>query len=842
MQAVTDPATPLEAGGEIFARARKTQSILAPSTGARPVSQATEMFDTDFEDDSEFEEEYSAKSSFETVSLSRAFPEVWHECSRLTISQDKRRSQTTISSYDEAPTPSSGRSHQPFELKIRPVEGPKGPHLFRSSQASVDLSFDFALQMSPVLSKHPPLRTETAFSEDTVTPIVGQREEDLSIATALAQSSDCESADPLEGIRGWTPQQVIDWAYSCNIDASVIECLIVHDVDGQVLLALEFDDLKELDIQSFGKRHQVWNAICDLKGEERKPSPQPTQFEDISRPCTTRRSPSRTRNAYETPVEGNPAPFDGATSKKRRGRKLPKLLDVITPAESISIVAIEQLLPKPHRCAKGERCAKWRKQQRELKQLHDENGIGRFPISPTKGGRIFVHGDPGNAMTAENIIPNVRKQHTPPEPESPFRPTSDVIPSVVASSDLLGPGQLPEFALHAGMLDRVEKRDPQDNVWQFLNFQHMHSPAPPVEEKPPTPPTDLQQPYQDPIARSSSVPALFPEQYYQAYPSLQPPAAMQAPHQNLRNLPRLDISRAATTAPNLNTAYYTATATAVPQSSTSSICRSATASPCAQVYRLGTPASEMDVPVTAFPLGPIERDTSASVPPNMHYRQPLARSHSRAADWRRPSAGLPAVKEGEIFSPVSDPQTTRPRLSSVGNSAQKVRDPAHHSPTTRHFGYGADCTHSGWMKKRKNKMLRHEWHDAHFRLKGTQLGMYENARLSTLAKETINVSNYGVACSSVASSNKLTAAMKAFRISNPDHAKKPDPTAFAFQLVPEVKHGETRKHAANNSKTHHFAVKSKDDRIDWMRELMLAKALQAKESGKGGEISAVRFD
>jgi hypothetical protein len=35
-------------------------------------------------------------------------------------------------------------------------------------------------------------------------------------------------------------------------------------------------------------------------------------------------------------------------------------------------------------------------------------------------------------------------------------------------------------------------------------------------------------------------------------------------------------------------------------------------------------------------------------------------------------------------------------------------------------------------------------------------------------------------------------------------------------------------------KTHHFAVKHKDERIDWMRELMLAKALQQK--GQGYEV------
>jgi hypothetical protein len=72
MQAINSPMTPLEAGGEMFERA-KTQSFLPARTSvARPLSEATEIFDTDFEDESEFEEEdveeYSPKGSFETVS------------------------------------------------------------------------------------------------------------------------------------------------------------------------------------------------------------------------------------------------------------------------------------------------------------------------------------------------------------------------------------------------------------------------------------------------------------------------------------------------------------------------------------------------------------------------------------------------------------------------------------------------------------------------------------------------------------------------------------------------------------------------------------------------------
>lgn len=751
---------------------------------------------------------------------------------------DRRRSQSTMSSYDEAPTPSSSQSQRPFEIRFRPVEGPKGPHLFRASQSSSDFAFDYALQMSPLLPKQPPPRTETAFSEETVTPVTHHRAEDFSIAAALSQPL-FESNDPEEKVRSWTTQQVIDFLYASALDASVIECFEMHDVNGAVLLDLQFDDLRELDIQSFGKRHQVWSAICDLKGEEPRISPQPTPFEDASRPCTSnsRRSPSRSRNACETPIDGDITPFELAQGKKRRGRK-PKHLDVITPAESVSIVAIEQLLPKPHKCAKGERCAKWRKQQRELQQLHDENGIGRFPISPMKGGRVFVHGDPGNAYTADNMIPNVRKQ---PEqtlrPDDAFRPNSEAVPSVVASSDLLGPGQLPDFALHESILQQLDKRDPQDNVRNFLNFQHLQSPSPPLDEEslPSTPAGPPAR--EDPIARSASVPALFPDQHLQAFPSLHPPSQMPAPHEQLRYLPKLNIPRSSSAAPNANTG------------SAASICRSLTASP-GQFYRLGTPASEMDVPITAFPIDPTGRDAAQSVPPSMQYRQQhnLSRSHSRAAEWRRPSMCLPAVREGEVLSPSSAP---RPSISSHNSADSKsslhsspekntVRDPAHHSPETKQFGYGAECSHAGWMKKRKTKMLRHEWQDAHCRLQGTQLGLYENARFTAASKETINVDDYAVACSSVASGNKLAAAMKAFNIKS-DAAKKSgnDATAFAFQLVPAVKEGEKR-HAAANGKTHHFAVKNKDERIDWMRELMLAKALQQKGKGYEVEVNGVQ--
>ncbi|KAK4997503.1 hypothetical protein LTR66_003084 [Elasticomyces elasticus] len=769
---VMNPITPLEAGAEVFQKGRIQPFLAVPHNLARPLSQATEFVDTDFDDDDEslFEED-SPKGSFGSF-------------------DGRSRSQTTLSSYDELPTPQSHHQDS-FEIRFRPVEGPTGPHLFRTSQASAEFTFDNALQMSPLLSKQTPSRTDTAFSEETITQSAPPR----NIDSALVH-------DFSDEVRGWSSFRTCEWLCESGFDASVVEMLEVNDITGAILLDLQFEDLKELGIQSFGKRHQLWNTIEQLRGGSGRPSPVPTPFQDISRPCSNQtdsngRARDRSRGCCaDTPVSEHTTPLTPAPGRKRRGRKH-KHNDVITPAESVSIVAIEQLLPKPHKCAKGERCAKWRKQQKQLARLHEEHG---FPISPTRGGHIFIAGNPGNAASADNIVPNVHRQDS-------YRPASEAVPSVVASSDLLGPGQLPGFALHEDMLQCIEKRDPQESVKQFLSFQHMQSP---VEDFPPSPPMEM-------------FPAehveFFPTPHQQTLPPLHPPFSTPGPHGNLKNLPRLAIPRSASANP------YSGQRTVRPTDTAFSPCRSVTASPGA-MYRHGTPASEMDIPLTAIGLGPISRDESQSVPPNMHLREPvqLTRPTLRAAEWRRPSFALPALNEGEVFSPAAGQPAPLPLAN-----ATAIPENSGHSQ------YGDSVTHTGWMKKRKTKMLRHEWHDAHFRLAGTKLAMHPSARLSSAALNTIDVDEYAVACSSLASQSKLGAALKSLKITagGERKGKDADPAAFAFQLVPA---GTGDKIRAMHGKTHHFAVKNRDERIDWMRELMLAKALRQRDVGYSVEV------
>jgi hypothetical protein len=626
-----------------------------------------------------------------------------------------------------------------------------------------------------------------------------------------------------------------------GMESELIDLFALHDISGAILLDLQFSDLKELGIASFGKRHQIWNHIGTLRDTPNHISPVPTPFEE-----------NLAREAAQDCVGMTPVTPGGGQRRRRRMRAN----DPITPGESVSIVAIEQLLPKPHRCAKGERCHKWRKQQKLLKQLRDEHGL---PISPEDaGGQIFMAGNPGNVTGAHNLVTNVHNL------EADYRPTSEaepsvVGPSVVASSDLLGPGDFPPASLDEDRLRMVGERDAQDNVKQFLAFQHIEPPQ-----------------------------AAFTEEVdtFEHHPQLKPPQHQPAPLASLASLPRLQIPMSSVAPPQIN--LGAPEIGVIPISAVDDMfspCRTALDTPIGGLYRFGTPASEMDVPVTHMDLGPISRDTSQSVPPNMQFRDPVQRSGSRAADWRRTSMALPSLAEDKVFeaaqshtrdransgssrtSSTAQSQGSQPGVESSAASSKQKRLTASSKTSVSASSsqalvmdprYG-DVNHSGWMKKRKTKLLRHEWNEHHFRLSNAraQLTMHKNDMPASSPLEALNIDEYAVACSSLASSSKLAARFKSLKLQSglpgtphptlmgKDSAHHGRDAAFAFQLVPtkpgrEEAAGKLRK-AMEGKKTHYFAVKARDERIDWMRELMLAKAQREKES-KGYDVQVDRGD
>ena len=567
-------------------------------------------------------------------------------------------------------------------------------------------------------------------------------------------------------LRAWTPRQVTQWMIDFGFEQSLIEKFRMHDISGAILEDLQFGDLKELGVHSFGQRHSLWNEIRRLRGSDMVPSPAPVAEQTWK---TSRQTSPRTERSPDCSSPATPEDDSARSSAtgQRRARRARRPDDVISPAESASIVAIEQLLPKPHHCSKGENCSKWQKQQRKLAKIAKE-----FPLELQQIGEA-------------NASPT----------STTFRPASEALPSVVASSDLLGPGTRPALRLDENVLKVVQSRDPQENVRQFLSFQHVGE----APEEPTTPP-------------------------YEMFPPLSPPSNTQAPHGHLRRLPKLTIPEVQSPTAEV----FSDRNVVRPSRTPVTAMEIKEHSNPYDIFRLGSPASAMDVPVTAIPLGPIAREESNSVPPDMRFgcdsisrsasrlghRQPVspisrphtcappARSASRASHRRQPSFAMAAVEE-RVLTPI--------------NGEDEL------TPTTQ------EVNHAGWMKKRKTKMLRHEWHENHFRLNGTRLAMHRDSKASDIL-EAIDVDEYAVACSSIAS-NKLGAAFKSLKISG--KKKEGDPAAFAFQLVPAAE----KKGILNaaTGRTHHFAVKTRDERIDWMRELMLAKALRQK--GDGCEIN-----
>jgi hypothetical protein len=590
--------------------------------------------------------------------------------------------------------------------------------------------------------------------------------------------------------------------YSSGFEDAIVDKFISNDISGPVLLDLKIDDLKELDIQSFGKRHRVMSSIQHLRNSVTA-TPEPTQEAARSSPPPRRKSPS---NECQSPITPNDKILSPATRRRRGRPQRGQEPDIISPAESVSIVAIEQLLPKPHKCSKGENCSKHQKYQRKLARLAKE-----FPNEYVQAGGAIITGNPGNPNTAENLL----------------RPRSDAAPSVVASSDVLGPGQVPEFQLSAENLNEVMPRDPQESVRQFLNFQHVN-----------TEPLEM-------------------------FPPLAPPQSSQQPMNmatNLKNLPKLTIpgdseedgtfSPQRTITPSMGSrAMGSATATQEFNPYT----YGGAVSP-ADMYRQTTPFSEVDVPITAIPFGLAAREASQSVPPDMRFgnslqlprRDYVPRSSSTRPEQQRRNPSFPVMDrlvEGRVLQPIEGPSD----LASTPRAPQHSSQSSQSSQTST--STDPDVTRSGWMKKRKTtRLLRHEWQDAHFTLKGTHLAMHKDERdalRDSKALERIDVDDFAVACSSLASSSKLSVAFKRSLLKKaatdgPGGASfignGVDDAAFAFSLIPSNANRERKALFASNGKSHHFSVKTRDERIDWMRELMLAKALKKGKEG-GGEVT-----
>lgn len=825
------------------------------------------------------------------------------------------------------------RSIARFEMgpdPMKPVLGPRGPHLFRSSISTLDsVDYQNALSLSPITPKVPQQDVEfqLPIALDMGLDLPTPRARPYRDGPFQFTSEELDTAD----LPRWRPEKIAQWLLNAGVELQFAEKFVENDINGAILITLKSEDLKELGIASFGVRTQIWEQICNMRNISASPPDPETPIED---------EPSREVKREQKRQERHDKGAEVKRSQSSRRRRQVQT-DTIRPGESaVSIVGIEQVMPKPHHCSKGEKCRKWQKQQRMIEAFKNDHPY----LNPSPGGVVMIAGDPGNPETAKAIRP---------DDEVVFRPVSDAVPSVVASSDILGTeGMHPLQYLQ--QVRNAQAHDQRDNshVKRFLEMQLRNPQV--SSDVPPTPPFEMLPPRKaphgglkalsklsipvqsgravEPVPDSACPGSACPGSAYpvSAHPSTQPSQPSFAAQQRRISLPS-------------------------PSPSPESQSRSQTPT---GVYRFGTPFSEMDVPVTAVPLGPVSRDVSQSVPPEMNYHTasnpPPSRSLSRST-FRRPSfVTMPSLDENRATpapdrnakgsgnrrnhapAPIETTQTSPkskqqrplqppPRVqwpwsppssarqfetaiapmssSSSSSSSSSGRhnnnNSASHTPSTSISstsstkepsllgGHPKDLegfTYQGYMKKRKTKMLRHEWHEQYVTLKGTRLAMHKGRRQVDRTLEYVDIDDYAIACAGLASTSKLNAAFKAMNLRKDKGMSKEDIAAFSFQLIPQnefkapgvglggrfkkresalsgVLGGGRQRNGSwdgaspptsqqqqqsyfasppskgvnGTGKTHHFSVRSRDERIDWMRELMLAKAL--KQKGEGFEVS-----
>ncbi|KAL2427250.1 hypothetical protein ABEF95_010615 [Exophiala dermatitidis] len=674
----------------------------------RPLSEATEIFDTDNEDDSD-------------TALSPWF------------SRDDD-SQSTLSSPEELPTPPSSGGLGGFEFHFdgkAAVLGHQDPHLRRHTPEILSNPEDDVF--------HSMTTPAGQFNKADRKPIGA-------LTNAVAELDESQ-------VRDWTPRQVAEWMAEAGFERAVVEKFLIHDISGSVLIDLQFEDLKELDISSFGKRHRVMSSIHQLRNSSM-----------ISLDSPLSRTPSRSTRSPVTlqrpPRSDECHVFIDNRSQSRHRRARRAQADTVTPAESVSIVGIEQVLPKEHKCDRGEDCPKWQRQQRRINRVQ----------------RTF------------------EEEAKRPISEVP----SEALPSIVGSSDVLGPSAL---KITAETLSEIHPRDPQDGVRQFLSFQHIQSPSQSSNPSPPPAPSG-----------SFAAKSAHLDEHLRGLPKLTIPAGERDDDSPMRT-PIFSLQR-----PTHIQAQLKAQLRRDPYH------YGGVASP-ADIYRTETPMSATDMPVTAMAIDPCQRDVSQSVPPEMRYGSAPETSNSE------PIQRCVSAQQSPPLPPAHPSRHLRQGSFTPSVAPVKENDPL----VTRRQAAGIAefdiAHHQGWMRKRRTtRMLRHEWQDNYCTLVGSKLTMHETHYANATPLEAIDVDAFTLHAYCQASGSKLSAAFKKSLLGQ---GKTPSgEQTFAFSLIPEDKAVSSRK-LFDKSKSHHFAVDSSKERVEWMRKLMLAKAMKKNDaSGK----------
>ena len=150
--------------------------------------------------------------------------------------QSKHAPQSPVTDNDTTPVPPS----QPLNANVPTQETVKVDHISSGPKRSSEHQ----------RTSLPPVNTAIANSQ-------------AGIRSSEPKSS--SSRHSLGEVDKWSVEKVIEWAASKGFDESIKSKLREHEISGDVLIEMDANSLKEIDIIAFGKRVKIANAIKELR-------------------------------------------------------------------------------------------------------------------------------------------------------------------------------------------------------------------------------------------------------------------------------------------------------------------------------------------------------------------------------------------------------------------------------------------------------------------------------------------------------------------------------------------------------------------------------------------------
>ncbi|KAF9343508.1 polar growth protein, partial [Mortierella sp. AD094] len=140
--------------------------------------------------------------------------------------------------------------------------------------------YDMHINQNPTIGSPPPGPDRSVFGGNSSSNLASNASPGGKVSPQTVEES-LNNPELAGHPSNWSIDQVAFWLRWCGFDG-VVSSFIDNEISGAILLELNLNNLKELEINSFGKRFNIMNAITALKQATKTEKGSNSQFSGLS--------------------------------------------------------------------------------------------------------------------------------------------------------------------------------------------------------------------------------------------------------------------------------------------------------------------------------------------------------------------------------------------------------------------------------------------------------------------------------------------------------------------------------------------------------------------------------